>query len=188
MDNTHQVAQRVAPDARVVYVDNDPLVLAHARALLVGTPEGLTRYLHADVLDVDVLLRGAEQTLDFTEPVAVLMFGLLGHVVDTDEARTLVRQIFAPMPSGSYLAISDGTLTEQSRKAEEEQVKKTGDIPYRNRPPEQIASFFDGLDWVEPGFVSVSLWRPDPIPDDVPVINPSAPPPVDQYGGVARKP
>jgi hypothetical protein len=188
-DNIHQVAQRVAPDARVVYVDNDPLVLAHARALLVGTPEGLTRYLHADVRDVDNLLRGAGEILDFTEPIAILMFGLLGHIRDTTEARTLVRQILAPMPSGSYLAIGDGTPTEQTRKAEEEQVKKTGDIPYRNREPEEIASFFDGLEWVEPGFVSVSLWRPDRVPGDVPVITSSVPPPpVDEYGGVARKP
>jgi hypothetical protein len=187
-DNTHEVAQRVAPDARVVYVDNDPLVLAHARALLVGTPEGLTQYLHADVRDVDVLLQSAQRNLDFTEPVAVLMFGLLGSIMDTGEARTLVRQILAPMPSGSYLAIADGTATEQSRKAEEQQVKETGSIPYRNRPPEDIESFFDGLDWVDPGFVSVSLWRPDPVPGDVRVMNSSAPPPVDEYGGVATKP
>jgi hypothetical protein len=187
-DNIHQVAQRVAPDARVVYVDNDPLVLAHARALLVGTPEGMTRYLHADVRDVDDLLRDAAEILDFGEPVAVLMFGLLGHIMDTTEARTLVRQVLAPLPSGSYLAIDDGTPTEQTRKAEEEQIKKTGDIPYRNREPEEIASFFDGLEWVEPGFVSVSLWRPYQPSVDVPAITTSVPQPVDEYGGLARKP
>ena len=187
-DNIHEVAQRVAPDARVVYVDNDPLVLAHARALLVGTPEGSTRYLHADVRDVDEVLRGAREILDFTEPVAVLMFGLLGHITDTAEARALVGQILAPTPPGSYLALADGSLTEQTRKAEEEQIKKTGTIPYRNREPEEIATFFDGLEWVEPGFVSVSLWRPDPVRGDAPVITSSEPPHVDEYGGLARKP
>jgi SAM-dependent methyltransferase len=187
-DNTHEVAQRVAPDARVVYVDNDPLVLAHARALLVGTPEGMTRYLHGDIADVDDILKGAAEILDLTEPVAVLMFGLLGHITDTAEARTLVGRILAPMPSGSYLAIADGTPTEQTRKAEEEQLKKTGAIPYRNREPEKIASFFDGLEWVEPGFVSVSLWRPDRPSADLPTITSAAPQPVDEYGGIARKP
>jgi SAM-dependent methyltransferase len=187
-DNTHEVAQRVAPDTRVVYVDNDPLVLAHARALLVGTPEGMTRYLHGDIADVDTILKGAAEILDLTEPIAVLMFGLLGHITDTAEARALVGRILAPMPSGSYLAIADGTPTEETRKAEEEQLKKTGAIPYRNREPEKIASFFDGLEWVEPGFVSVSLWRPDRPPADVPVITSAAPQPVDQYGGIARKP
>jgi SAM-dependent methyltransferase len=187
-DNTHEVAQRVAPDARVVYVDNDPLVLAHARALLVGTPEGKTRYLHGDVADVDSIVEGATEILDLTEPVAVLMFGLLGHITDTAEARTVVRRILAPMPSGSYLAIADGTPTEATRKAEEEQLRKTGAIPYRNREPEKIASFFDGLEWVQPGFVSVSLWRPDRSPADVRVITSTELQPVDEYGGIARKP
>ncbi|GAA5136109.1 SAM-dependent methyltransferase [Pseudonocardia adelaidensis] len=186
-DNTHEVAQGVAPGVRVVYVDNDPLVLAHARALLVGTPEGATQYLHADVRDVDELLRGAAEILDFTEPIAILMFGLLGHIKDTTEARTLVKRILAPMPSGSYLAIADGAPTERARVAEEEQVKKTGNIPYLNREPEEIASFFDGLEFLEPGFGSVSSWRPERPVGDVSVLT-VAPPHVDEYGGLARKP
>jgi hypothetical protein len=188
-DNTHEVAQRIAPDARVVYADNDPLVLAHARALLVGTPEGATMYLHADIRDVDSLMTRAAEILDFTEPVAVLILGVLGHIHDTDEARSLVTQICARIPSGSYLVISDGTLNEDRRKLEGERV---GDsvMRYRAREPEEIASFSDGLEWVEPGFCSVSLWRPDPSPDDPvgnvrPIRSPS---PVSQYGGVARKP
>jgi O-methyltransferase involved in polyketide biosynthesis len=188
-DNTHEVAQRVAPDARVVYVDNDPLVLAHARALLVGTPEGVTKYLHADIRDVAGLMRGATEILDFTEPVAVLMLGLLGHVHDTDEARALVGQILARVPSGSYLAISDAILTEERRRAEETYAR-TGGVHYHAREPADIASFFDGLEWVEPGFTSVSLWRAAIPPDDRtgnvrPIMSPT---PVDQYGGVARKP
>jgi S-adenosyl methyltransferase len=188
-DNTHEVAQRIAPDARVVYVDNDPLVLAHARALLVGTPEGVTRYLHADIRNVDGLMSGAAEILDFTEPVAVLMLGVLGHVHDTDEARALVTQILARMPSGSYVVICDAILTEARRTAEETYADTDG-VHYHARPPAAIASFFDGLEWVEPGFTSVSQWRAGLPPEDPegnvrPITSPS---PVDQYGGVARKP
>ena len=185
-DNTHEVAQGIAPEARVVYVDNDPLVLAHARALLVGTREGVTKYLDADIRDVDRVTSSAAEILDFTEPVAVLMLGVLGHIADTDDARTLVRQILTHVPSGSYLTICDGTVSEGKRKALEEDGKSPA-VPYRHREPEEIASFFDGLEWVEPGFGSVSLWRPERPAADVPVIG-SAPAPVDEYGGVARKP
>jgi hypothetical protein len=184
-DNTHEVAQRVAPDARVVYVDNDPLVLAHARALLIGTPEGLTKYLHADMHDASGLIDSASEILDFSEPVAVLFMSVLGHIADVDEARTIVREVVARVPSGSYLALCDGTPTEQKRKAQEGYAK-TGAVPYRSRPAEEITSFFDGLEWVEPGFVSIPLWRPDRPADGVPVIG-SSPTPVANYGGAARK-
>jgi hypothetical protein len=187
-DNTHEVAQRIAPDARIVYVDNDPLVLAHARALLIGTPQGMTNYLHADIRDVAGLMSGAAEILDFTEPVAVLMLGVLGHVHDTDEARSLVTQILARVPSGSYVAISDAILTEERRKAEQTYADTDG-VHYHAREPADIASLFNGLEWVEPGFASVSLWRPDTPPDDPagdvrPITSRS---PADQYGGVARK-
>jgi hypothetical protein len=188
-DNTHEVAQRIASDARVVYADNDPLVLAHARALLVGTPEGETKYLHADIRDVAGLMSGAEEILDFTKPVAVLMLGVLGHIHDIDEARSLVAQILARVPSGSYVAISDATLSEGRRKAEQTYAETDG-VHYHAREQAEVASFFDGLEWVEPGFSSVSLWRPDiPSGDVVSTMPTIAPPsPVDQYGGVARKP
>ena len=186
-DNTHEVAQHVAPDARVVYVDNDPLVLAHARALLVGTPEGMTKYLHADIRDVTTLMRGAAEILDFTKPVAVLMLGVLGHIHDTDEARALVTQIHNGVPSGSYIVISDAILTDERRKAEETYAETDG-VHYHARQPADIASFFDGLEWVEPGFSSVSLWRPGtPLDDSVGNVRPITSP-ADQYGGVARKP
>jgi hypothetical protein len=187
-DNTHEVAQRIVPDARVVYADNDPLVLAHARALLIGTPEGATRYLHADIRDIDSLMTRAAEILDFTEPVAVLMLGVLGNIHDTDEARSLVTQILARIPSGSYVAISDAILSEARRKAEQTYAD-TGGVRYHAREAADIESFFDGLEWVEPGFGSVSLWRPD-IPTDPAgnVLPITSPPPVDQHGGVARKP
>ncbi|MEJ3655348.1 SAM-dependent methyltransferase [Actinomycetes bacterium KLBMP 9759] len=189
-DNTHEVAQRIAPDAKVVYADNDPLVLAHARALLVGTPEGETKYLHADVRDVPDLLQGAAEILDLGRPVAVLMLGVLGHVHDTDEARSLVAQILERVPSGSYLAISDAILTEERRIAEQTYAGTDG-VHYHARPPEEIASFFDGLDWVGPGFTSVSVWQAaadDASGADGENVQPiSTPAPVDQYGGVARK-
>jgi hypothetical protein len=186
-DNTHEVAQRVAPDARIVYVDNDPLVLAHARALLVNTtPEGSTKYLHADMHDADELIEAAAEILDFTQPVAVLFMGVLGHVADLDEARTIVRTILARVPSGSYLAIYDGATTPGNQKAQQEYAD-TGAVPYLPRQPEEIASFFDGLEFVEPGFGSITLWRPDSPPDGVTVIN-SSPIPITTCGGVARKP
>ncbi|WP_232668575.1 SAM-dependent methyltransferase [Pseudonocardia sp. TRM90224] len=191
-DNTHEVAQRIAPDAKVVYADNDPLVLAHARALLIGTPEGETKYLHADVREIPDLMRGAAEILDFSQPVAVLMLGVLGHLDDTDEARAVVAQILDRVPSGSYLAISDAILTEERRIAEET-YSKTDGVHYHARPPEAIASFFDGLEWVEPGFQSVSLWRADPAADEPETQGENVQPlaavvPVDQWGGVARKP
>jgi len=183
-DNTHEVAQRVAPDARIVYVDNDPLVLAHARALLTSTPEGQTRYLHADMHDHEALIEGATEILDLDEPVAVYFIGVLGHVTDLDDARGLVRNLMDRMPSGSYLTLcdsvhdsDDGARAQQA----EEDYADTGAVPYRMRTREEIASFFDGLEWVEPGFGSVSLWRPDA--SDI-----GRPRPVDTFGGVARKP
>jgi hypothetical protein len=183
-NNTHEVAQRVAPECRVVYVDNDPLVLAHARALLVGTSEGETTYLEADIRDVDRIFRGAQRVLDLEQPVAVLILGVLGHIADTAEARALVADIMSRVPSGSYLAICDGTVTEEKLKAQQE-FSKTGGAIYVNREPDEIASFFAGLEWVEPGFVSVPRWRPE-TPPGVAVLAPARQ--IDEYGGVARKP
>jgi hypothetical protein len=187
-DNTHEVAQRVAPDSRVVYVDNDPVVLAHARALLTSTPEGQTHYLHADLHDRDSLIDGAAEVLDLTRPVAVCLIGVLGHVVDLDEARSLVRDLMDRTSSGSHLVLCDGVHAHDDRGQQaQDDYARTGAEPYRLRSPEEIASFFDGLLWVEPGFVSVPLWRPEPR-DGVPPVGAAAPRPVDQFGGVARRP
>ncbi|MEV0154058.1 SAM-dependent methyltransferase [Micromonospora sp. NPDC050686] len=176
-DNTHQVAQRVRPDSHVVYVDNDPMVLAHARALLVGAPEGLTHYLHADLRDPEAILRQARAHLDLDQPVAVLFFGVLGHVGDDDEAAGVVRRLLDAVPSGSYLALSDGTDTSPEVIESHRQYNESGAVPYHLRSPERIARFFAGLEMVEPGLVPFTQWRPEGA-----VVT------VDGYGGVGRKP
>jgi hypothetical protein len=186
--NTHEVAQSVAPEAHVVYVDNDPLVLAHARALLRSTPEGGTRYLDADMNDPQAVLRGASEILDLSQPVAVLFFGVLGHVADTAHARSLVQTLLSAMPSGSYLALSDGVPTKQATAAHD-QYADTGALPYNLRTPDELRSFFDGLELVDPGFGPVPLWRPElGTTADVAAIGQPAVVPDAPWGGVARKP
>jgi len=158
-DNTHEVAQREAPESRVVYVDNDPMVLTHARALLVGTPEGATSYVDADVRDPEKILHEAAEILDFTKPVALVLFGVMANVPDDDEAYAVVRRLVEALPSGSYLALNDGTESP----ARTEAVRRNegiGSAPYRSRTPEEIARFFDGLELLPPGVVSTPLWRP----------------------------
>jgi len=187
-DNTHEVAQRVAPDARIVYVDNDPLVLAHARALMTSTPEGATQYVHADMRDPAPLLERARETLDFDEPVAVIFVGVLGHVARTEDARALVRTLMDAAAPGSYLLIGDNIeegLDEAVREAQEK-YRATGAMVYNYRPAAELRSLFDGLEWVEPGFVSVTLWRPERA-EGVPAIG--EPQPLKRtFGGLARKP
>jgi hypothetical protein len=180
-NNTHEVAQRVAPDARVVYVDDDPVVLAHARALLTSAAAGVTAYVDADLRDPDTILEAAEKTLDLWRPVALMLMGVLGHVVDDDEAHATVRRLLERLPSGSHLTMCDGTDTDPAGVAAQEGYNRSGAVPYRLRSPEGIASFFQGLELVEPGVVSCSLWRPDSAGSQPPA-------PVHAYGGVGRKP
>ena len=176
-DNTHQVAQRVAPEARIVYVDNDPLVLVHARALLTSTAEGVTQYIDADLADTDAVIRLASETLDFSQPVALLMFGVMGHVEDPARVRAIVQGLVSRLPSGSYLAMSDGTATSERVIESHRQYNESGAVPYHLREVADFVSFFDGLELVEPGVVPIPDWRPagDAHAD------------VDGYGGVARK-
>src|SRR5580704_5083565 len=178
-DNTHQVA----PQARIVYVDNDPLVLAHARALLTSTSEGATAYIHADLRDPDKILAEAADTLDFTQPVALILSGVLGHVVDIGQARSIVRDLLAGLPAGSYLSLNDGTSVIGREELEQatQDYNDSGALPYVQRTPEEIASFFDGLELVEPGVVSCPRLRPDPVPAEPPAE-------LDAFGGVGRKP
>ena len=176
-DNTHQVAQAVAPDSRIVYVDNDPLVLAHARTLLTSRPEGVTSYLDADMYDLDLVLREAARTLDFSRPVAVLFMGVLGHVEPDAVARGLVSKAMDAVPSGSYLALYDGTDLSPAAVEAARLWNRSAALPYHLRSPARLAGFFAGLELVEPGLVPVTRWRPD-----------TEAPEIDQYGGVGRKP
>ncbi|MDB1089423.1 SAM-dependent methyltransferase [Streptomyces sp. ACA25] len=161
VDNTHQVAQRVAPESRIVYVDNDPLVLVHAHALLTSTPEGTTEYIEADLHDPEAILEAAAGTLDFNRPVAVVLSGILGHVADYDEARTIVRRLMEGVPSGSCLSLHDATDTDPAWVSAQQHYNESGAIPYHLRSPEQIAGFFEGLELVEPGVVPTPRWRPE---------------------------
>jgi hypothetical protein len=179
-DNTHQVAQRVAPESKIVYVDNDPLVLAHARALLTSSPEGATHYVDANMGDPETVLREAAKWLDLTQPVGLTFMGVLGHVTDHAEARALVTGLLGGLSSGSYLAINDSVNTSEALEEALRTYEASGAVPYRTRSVEQFASYFDGLELVEPGVVLVADWHPDPGADRGPEIP--------QMGAVGRKP
>ncbi|WP_019633586.1 SAM-dependent methyltransferase [Actinomadura atramentaria] len=183
VNNTHEVAQSVAPDSRIVYVDNDPLVLLHAQALLTSSPEGATAYLHADLREPEDILRGAADTLDFDRPIALMLMGILGHMTDDDEAVDIVRRLVAALPSGSFLALYDATNVIMAPQVAEAIGiwNANAKPPYVLRSPDQLARFFDGLEMVEPGLVSCPLWRPEPSDIGEPV-------PIDEFGGVGRKP
>jgi hypothetical protein len=179
MQNTHEVAQRIAPESRIVYVDNDPMVLVHARALLVGaTAEGATTYVHADYHDPEKILAEAAKTLDFQEPVAVMFMGVMGYEPDLDVVRSIVGRMMDEAASGSHLVLWDGTNTTPAVVEGAEKLAESGGVPYILRSPEEIASCFEGLTMVEPGLVQITHWRPD----DADVQR------IDAYGAVARKP
>jgi hypothetical protein len=177
-DNTHEVAQRVARESRIVYVDNDPLVLAHARALLTSAPEGSTEYLDADIRNPEAILEQARTLLDFSRPVALMLMGIMGHFTD-EEAYPIVRRLLAGLPPGSYFALYDGANTNAAFKAAQQGYNDSGAVPYYLRSPEQFARFFEGLELVEPGVVPVPHWHPDPDAEPVEIYS---------YCGVARKP
>jgi hypothetical protein len=177
-DNTHQVAQAIAPESRIVYVDNDPLVLVHARALLTSTYEGACDYIDADLRDVDRILDGAARTLDFSKPIALMLFGIMGQIPDSDDPGSVISRLLAPMPSGSYLALSDGSTISESFTEAVRHYNENSASTYHPRSPEQLTSFFDGLELIEPGVVELSQWRPGSANlGDVPGM-----------GGIGRKP
>lgn len=180
IDNTHEVAQRVAPRSRIVYVDNDPLVLIHARALLTGSPEGATAFVEADLHDPSTIVGEAAKTLNLDEPVALILMGVMGHVADNAEAADIIGRLLGGLATGSFLALCDATNTDEAFAEAQEGYDETGAVPYKLRHPEQIRHFFDGLDLVEPGVVPVNRWHPEPSP-----FEPG--PDADAYGGIGRK-
>ncbi|MGW6271128.1 SAM-dependent methyltransferase [Streptomyces sp. NPDC055060] len=182
LDNTHEIAQRIAPESRIVYVDNDPIVLVHARSLLTGTPQGATDYIDADIHHPQDVLEGASATLDLQRPVAVMMLGILNFVLDTGQAQDIVRRIMAVAPSGSYLALTHPTTdTDLGGEGNVEAMKfwnENATPPITARSRAEINSFFDGLDLVTPGLVSCAHWRAESHGVGV----------LPQFGAVARKP
>ena len=163
--NTHQVAQAIAPESRVVYVDYDPVVLAHARALLTSTEEGATEFIDADFRHTDAILAQAARLLDFTKPVAVTMLAILHALPDSDDPYAIVATVMNAVPPGSYLAIShaaadllDPEMLESIKDAWRGKMQQQ--IIWRTR--EQVAPFFAGTDLVDPGLVRVEEWRPAP--------------------------
>ncbi len=180
-DNTHEVAQRVAPDARIVYVDNDPLVLAHARALLTSTPEGVTHYIDADMREPDRILEQAAKVLDFEQPIALMLIGVLGHIDPYEKAVEIIRHLFGALPPGSHLAITEAGDDNEAVNRAQEGYNNSGAVPYHLRTHEQMVGYFEGLELVEPGLVRAPLWRPDPSPFEPDLTIPA-------WGAVARKP
>jgi O-methyltransferase involved in polyketide biosynthesis len=179
-NNTHEVAQAVAPEARIVYVDNDPLVLAHARALLTSTDEGASDYIDADLRDPGTILAGAARTLDFDQPVAIMLLGILNFVIADEQAEAVLKQLIDAVPPGSYLVVSHPT-TEVHGEAMTEAVRlwnSTGGAEMRLRDKAGVESFFAGLEVLEPGVVTCSAWRPNAggaVED------------VSHFGGIGRK-
>jgi hypothetical protein len=183
--NVHQVAQGIAPHARIVYVDNDPLVLAHARALLTGTPEGVTAYVDADLRDPDRILAEAAQTLDLTRPVALSLVAVLHFIGEDADPYGIVARIVQALPSGSCLALSHGTFDPFNVVQRERMRKLQADSPqpFHPRTRVQVERFFDGLELVEPGIVAVADWRAEGEPSPRPAFDRVA-----FYGAVARAP
>jgi hypothetical protein len=180
-DNTHEVAQREAPDSRIVYADNDPVVLSHARALLKSTPQGACAYLDADLRDPDTILASAADTLDFSRPVAVMLLTVLQFAPD-DEASSIVKRLAAACTPGSFVTISHPASDidaehhgEMVRRMNQSMTQK---VTLRDKAG--VTRLFDGLELVEPGVVLASQWRPD---SDIEAATPTV-----LWAGVARKP
>ena len=185
--NTHEVAQGVAPGCRIVYVDNDPIVLAHARARLASSPEGRTQYIDADLREPQRILDSPQlrQTLDLGQPVGLLLFATMHLVPDELDPYGIVARLVGPLVPGSYLALSQITPDFAPEAWERtKEIAGRGGVTMRPRSRTDIARYFTGLEVVEPGLQVVHRWRPDPDenPDEIPDAQ------VSMYGGVARKP
>ncbi len=183
LDNTHEVAQRIAPESRIVYVDNDPSVLAHARAILVSRPEGATAYLHADLRDPDKILDEAARTIGFGQPMAVMLLGILYMIPDADLPYQVVSRLVDALAPGSFLVISHPASDVDPEAAAEAARTYDTNLPtsQTNRTQSEVTRFFDGLRLLEPGVVPLNRWRPDPN-DREPRIE------ISSWGGVGYKP
>jgi|SRR5215831_15730748 len=181
-NNTHEVAQSVAPESRIAYVDNDPIVLTYARTLLAGDPAGATDYIEADLRQPQQILAGAARLLDYGRPVAVMLMATLQHLGEADDPYQVVATLTAALPPGSYLALShpakDIDAEAMARMADSLNKMMAEKVTFRDRPA--VARFFEGLDLVEPGMVQASKWRPT---SESEAASPAA-----LWGGVARKP
>jgi hypothetical protein len=180
-NNTHEVAQSVAPDCRVVYVDKDPVVLSHARALLTSQPEGATDYIDADLRDTRKILAQAARTLDFSRPVAVMLIAIMHAIGDDDDPYAIAATLMEAVPPGSYLALSHVASDIVPVQAAD-MVGRLNRLMYEKTTPRRqadVARFFDGLGMVEPGVVRVQQWRPDTETE--------ATTPSNMWGGVGRK-
>jgi len=181
-NNTHQVAQREAPDSRIVYVDNDPIVLLHARALLKSTPEGACDYIQADLRDPETILAEAARTLDFGKPVALMLLAILQFIADEEDPYALVSRLMAALPSGSYLVVShptdDFNPNRQGESIQRYNERVADQATLRGH--DETERFFAGLEIVAPGVVAVAEWRPG---SDLDSARPSS-----MWCGVARKP
>ncbi len=182
--NVHEVAQDLAPDARVVYVDNDPIVLAHARALLVSGDRGQTAYIHADLNEPERILTNPAltRTLDLDQPVGLVMVAILMLQRDAEDPWAKSRALMDALPSGSYVAISHpGRDFDPETMATIEAVAAQGNVTMVPRVREEVARFFADWELIDPGLVPVKAWRPpvEPVP------NPHA---AYYWAGVARKP
>ncbi|MGE5292331.1 MAG: SAM-dependent methyltransferase [Micromonosporaceae bacterium] len=178
--NTHQVAQAIAADARIVYVDSDPMVLAHARALLTSAPEGATAYVSADIRDTEKVLAGAAETLDFGEPVAVMALMVLQYIPDADDPWGIVRRLLGPLPAGSYLTVSDTVRDIDTDRVTEGTARlneRMGSTRLTLRTRSGFERFFNNLEMVEPGIVPLPEWRA-----------PGSEHPIPCYAGMGRKP
>ncbi|WP_235876670.1 SAM-dependent methyltransferase [Saccharopolyspora terrae] len=179
-NNTHEVAQRLAPESRIVYVDNDPTVLAHARALLTSTPEGTTDYLDADMRRPEEIIEAAKRTLDFSRPIGLMMLGVVNHLMDDEEAYRVVRELVDALPEGSFFVLTHSSAEvhgEPMLRAMRETTERGG-TPIRARTAAEIEDLFAGTELLEPGVVSCSQWRPD--------TEGATPKPVYLFGGVGR--
>ncbi len=180
-ENTHQVAQGIAPESRVVYVDNDPIVLAHARALLTSAPEGSTAYIDADLRHTDAILREAAETLDFGKPIAVMLLCIMQYVPDSAGPHQMVSTLMEAVSPGSYLTMSDTTRdieTEQMIAGAAQYNARLGPNMFTPRTRAEFQAFFDGMELVEPGLVPLPQWRALADPRQV----------IPMYAAMGRKP